>query len=93
MNAYIFAYNNALGDRAKVKIVLNKIPEIANYRAQLLPNVFFLVSEYSAHDLAIIIKRHFPKECAFLISEIGPNKQGYLDQLEWKIINDKPAVR
>ena len=90
--AYIFAYNEKFGDRVNVKKALDAIPQILNYRADLIPNVFYLVSEHEAQALSDAIKAKFPQECAFIISECTNNKQGYLTQEAWNILNNAPLA-
>ena len=89
--SYVFIYDNTLGDRETVRDFIDKIPGILNWRSDAIPNAFYLVSELSAAELASLIAPLRKSETvAFLVCEITANKQGFMDEKTWKVINEKP---
>jgi hypothetical protein len=86
---YLLVYSGRLGTRDHVKACLESIPEVITWRYDL-PSAFYLVSEASAATLTEAIRK-----CAllpnprFLLTEISPNRQGYLVKDSWAFIRDE----
>jgi small-conductance mechanosensitive channel len=87
--AYIFVFNAELGGLDAVRDMLDKLPEVINWRLEL-PSTFFLVSELTADQLAIRIRESTKNKGRFIVAEITGNKQGWLYPKSWSIINNKP---
>jgi hypothetical protein len=90
--AYIFIYSQRFGDREFVKGVVNRIPEITNWRYDL-PNTFYLVSELSADELAKRVTEVAGKKARHLITELSENSQGLLPRKTWHLLNEKEHLR
>jgi hypothetical protein len=91
---YLFLYSDAVGTREVVKDSLNKINEITDWRYEL-PNSFYLISELSAQDLANKFKEVINRQTGmtFIISEIGQNSYGWLNQESWHLIQNKSRMK
>ena len=57
--------------------------------AYSLPNTFYLISDMSAEDLYDIFQKLNQEHGGFLISEVGPNTQGWLPRRTWTLLNEK----
>ena len=86
--SYLFAYNDVIGSREEIKTYLNSLPQILNWRYEL-PNSFYLVSELSADESADLILKFTNKKGFFIVTELNPNKQGWLPKKSWAVINKK----
>ena len=87
IKAYIFVYSDNLGSREEVKKCIDSIPQVNTWRYDM-PNSFYLISENSADEIARAI-HDFTGKTRFLVSEITPNKQGWLSKETWHLINNK----
>jgi hypothetical protein len=86
--AYLFVFNNALGEMDNVLEFLDKKSEILNWRRDL-PNAVYLISESTAGELAKIVREYSQDKGNFLITEVTANKQGWLPKSTWKFLNEK----
>lgn len=84
---YLLVYSNDLGTRQEVKDAIDLMPEISHWRYDL-PNCFYLLSESSADEIAKLIRAKLGNK-RFLITEITSNRQGWLPQKSWDVINKK----
>ena len=87
MKAYLLVYSNGLGTVEQVKECLDSIHGL-QWRKEL-PNSFYLLSERSALEISRLIRKCRPGTAAFLVSEITPNKNGWLVRDSWDFINQK----
>lgn len=85
--AYLFAYANSLGDRDTVKNVLNNLRVVEKWRYDM-PNSFYLVSEYSAKQIAQEIRGLVNDKGRFIVSEISENSYGWLTDGSWHLIQN-----
>ncbi|WP_421920101.1 hypothetical protein [Marinifilum sp.] len=85
--AYLFVYSDNLGTRDEVKNCMDNIPEVYTWRYDM-PNSFYIISEYSADEIARAINSYTGKT-RFIVSEITDNKQGWLSEDTWYLINNK----
>ena len=85
--AYLFVYSNDLGTREIVKNAVDSIESIILWRYDL-PNSFYLISTSSAIELSKTIRMKLGDK-RFIITEISSNKQGWLPQKSWHLINNK----
>lgn len=86
--SYLFVYSDDLGTREQVKDCVDSLREVIHWKYDM-PNCFYLISENSAVRLAELIRGVLGNH-RFLITEIkGDNKQGWLPQSTWDLINKK----
>jgi hypothetical protein len=85
--AYLLVYNDALGSREDVKRCLEGMSEVINWRYDL-PHSFYIVSEEDAHTLGRIIRERIGAG-RFIITEVTPNKGGWLPSDTWYLLNNK----
>lgn len=85
--AYILVYSDKLGTREQVKKCMDSIKEVYTWRYDM-PNSFYIISDYSADQIAKAI-HDFTGNTRFLVSEITSNKQGWLSDDTWYLINNK----
>ena len=85
--AYIFVYSDKLGTRDEVIKCLDNILEVHTWRYDM-PNSFYIISDYSADEIAHSI-HNFTGKTRFIVSEITSNKQGWLSEETWFLINNK----
>jgi len=84
--SYLLVYSDSWS-RESVKNCLSSIPEVINWRYDM-PNCFYIISEDTATNIATSIRRKLGNK-RFLITEISPNKQGWLPSDTWYLINNK----
>lgn len=87
--AYLLVYNADVGTRDSLLQIIDTMPEVTNWRYEL-PYTFYLISELSANDLAHRLRTLTGDKGRFLITEVSPNKQGWLPKDSWHFLNDKP---
>lgn len=85
--AYILVYSDKLGTREEVKNCMDNIPEVITWRYDM-PNSFYIISEKSAGEIAEAI-HDFTGKTRFLVTEITSNRQGWLPDDTWYLINNK----
>ena len=86
--SYLFVNSDNLGTREQVKDCVDNLREVIHWRFDM-PNCFYLISESSAVRLAYLIRGVLGNH-RFLITEIkSNNKQGWLPQTTWDLINNK----
>ena len=85
--SYLLVYNDNFGTREEAKEVLNKIAEISNWRYDM-PYMFYIVSEYSAKQIASKIREHIGKG-AFIVTENTDNSYGWLNGESWYLLQNK----
>ncbi|MEQ9007891.1 MAG: hypothetical protein RLN96_09555 [Pseudomonadales bacterium] len=83
--AYLFAYSSQLGDRDSIKELLNSNYMVSKWRYDM-PNSFYIISDYSAHQLADEIFRLGGSKGRFIVTEIPDNSWGWLTEESWHLI-------
>lgn len=86
--SYLFTYNEVIGSREEVGKYLDSLSQIINWRYDI-PNSFYLVSELSADQISDLILKFTNKKGLFIVTEITSNKQGWLPEKTWAVINKK----
>lgn len=86
--AYLFIYSDSVGAREQVVAHLNSMPSIAYWRYDM-PNVFYLVSEDSADEIAKKFENLAGTGGKFIFSEYNGNAQGRLTEESWFLLNNK----
>lgn len=86
--AYLFVYDQTTGDREKVKAVLNGISMVNKWRYDM-PNTFYIISDYTAEQLARAIRKSIGDKGRFIVSEIPSNSFGWLTGESWYLIQNK----
>ena len=89
--SYLLVYSDSLGTRDQVKNCLSDIEEVTTWRYDM-PNSFYVISDYSADEVARAIRENLGKG-RFLLTEISSNKQGWLPNETWYLINNKKHKR
>lgn len=84
---YLLVYSGAVGDRGRVKGILNQLYMIDTWRYDL-PNCFYIVSEYSAKQISEELRSKFSKKGRFIVSEIPSNSYGWLAEGSWHLIQN-----
>ena len=91
MKAYLLVYSDSLGTREQVKNCVSKIEEVHTWRYDM-PNSFYIISEYSANEIAQSIRRVLGNN-RFIVTEISvSNRQGWLPKETWHLINQKNTI-
>lgn len=85
--AYILVYSDNLGTREEVIKCMDSISQVYTWRYDI-SNSFYIISDYSADEIARAI-HDFTGKTSFLVSEITSNKQGWLSEDTWYLINNK----
>jgi len=86
--AYLLLYDSFLGDRDAVKDTLNQMYMIDKWRYDM-PNSFYIISEYSAEQIANEIRKKSGDKGKFIVSEIPANSYGWLTNESWYLIQNK----
>jgi hypothetical protein len=86
-HAYILVYSDILGTREEVTKCMDSISQVLTWRYDM-PNSFYIISDNSADEIARAINK-FTGKTNFLVSEITSNKQGWLSEETWYLINNK----
>jgi len=86
--AYILVYSSTLGSRRQVKNWLEEIPEVLLWRYDM-PNCCYIVSDASAQQLSNALRTKSGGKGRFLITEVSPNKQGWLPPETWYMFRHK----
>ena len=71
-----------------MKDFVDDCPDIRYWRYDL-PNTFYLVSDLSAEKLAAAVQKFNAERGRFLICEVGRNKEGWLPERTWHLLNRK----
>jgi hypothetical protein len=90
--AYLLVYNDEVGTREQVRTYIDSLAQVINWRIEL-PNSMYLISESSAEDLATLFRKFTLDKGRFLITELGPNRQGWLPPDSWTLFNEKHDPR
>jgi hypothetical protein len=89
MNCFALMYMGA--DRQTMIDLIDKIPEIVNWRAS--NGVIFIISEKNENWISEKIHAGLPQDTAFLVSTITiDSSQGYLDKDSWDFIRNPRRV-
>jgi hypothetical protein len=87
--SYLLIFDNEVGTSEELREYLNSLPQILNWRTDTIPNSIYIVSELSADEIASFVKTINKNDGAFLVTEITPNKQGWMIKDTWTMINKK----
>jgi len=87
--SYILCYDDAFGDRDKVKGYMNSIPQITHWRYDL-PHCFYVVSTSSSADIITNqLRRLSGEQGRFFFMQYHENSQGWLTAESWYLLNNK----
>lgn len=84
--SYIFVYNDTVGTRDAVQAALDKMRTIITWRYDM-PNVFYIVSEGQANDLAREFESVHGDRGRYIFVEYSRNAQGRLTNESWDLLN------
>lgn len=83
---YLLCHN---GKRDEVQSLIDSSDYVLTWRYDM-PNMFYLVSEHSAGEIGSDIKKRRTSEFRFLVIEGNTdNKQGWLPERTWYLLNNK----
>jgi len=88
MRKSYFVYNDTVGTLEEVRTVLDKMSYVYTWRYDM-PNVFYIVSDYSADQLAKQFEGFAGTEGRFIFLEYTGNSQGRLTGESWFLLNNK----
>jgi len=86
--AYLLVYDPNTGDRDSVKGILDQMYLIDKWRYDM-PNCFYIISEYSAEQIAKEIREKSDSSGRFIVSQIPANSFGWLTAESWYLIQNK----
>lgn len=86
--SYLLVYNDLVGTQDQVKEYLNRMPKVATWRYDM-PNVFYIISEYSADQIAKDFESIAGTKGRFIFLEYNGNAQGRLTGETWFLLNNK----
>jgi hypothetical protein len=86
--SYLFVYNDEVGTRDQVKEILNRMKIVVYWRYDM-PNLFYVVSNNSAFELASEFEKLKGTSGRFIFSEYNGNAQGRLTGESWYLLNNK----
>ena len=86
--SYLFVYNDTVGTRDQVKNVIDKMSYVITWRYDM-PNVFYIISEYLAGDLAQQFESFNGTKGQFVFQEYTANAQGRLTGETWFLLYNK----
>jgi hypothetical protein len=87
---YILSHNSKFGTHEEIVAFINSCELIRTWRREL-PFCYFLVSESSAEEICVEIRKQFSNvdgDTAYLVAELNANCQGLLEDRSWFIINE-----
>ena len=86
MRSYVLVFNDTVASRQSMLDFLDTRSEVLNWYAFSGEGIF-VVSEYTAHELAAIIHQQFPA-LFFVVSEVVPARNdGFLPSVAWDFVN------
>lgn len=88
MRAYLFIYNAQVGSQEEVKEYLNRMTLVSHWRFDM-PNVFYVLSESSAEQLAKEFEGLAGTKGRFIFLEYSTNSQGRLTSETWYLLSNK----
>jgi hypothetical protein len=86
--AYLFIYDNAVGNREEIKAALNQMSKIKTWRFDM-PNCFYIISEDSASDIYEEFESINGARGKFLFIEASDNRQGQMLKDTWHFLRNK----
>ncbi len=86
--SYLFIYSNTVGAREEVKNHLNTMQSVITWRFDM-PNVFYIVSENSANEIAKEFESKAGTNGRFIFLEYNENAQGRLTSDSWHLLSNK----
>jgi len=86
--SYLFIYSNKVGSNEEIKGCLNRMSTVTDWRTEI-SNVFFVVSTYSAHDIAKEFEGIRGSSGRFVFVEYNTNAQGRLTSEAWYLLKNK----
>ncbi len=86
--AYLLAFSDDLGTRDQVKECLEKMSSVILWRYDMT-NAFYIISESAANTIANELMQYITNGGRFIVTEISDNKEGWLTEESWYIMNHK----
>lgn len=85
MKSYIFVFSGGVAERDILVEILNKTPEIYTWRYDM-ESCFYLLSNYTARQIAESIKRQHPSIGRHVITKFGDEYWGELTTDSWYML-------
>lgn len=86
--AYLFIYDNQVGEREKVKSTIETMSYVLTWRFDM-PNMFYIVSEHSAEQLYQQFASINGTNGRFMFIEASTNRQGQMLPDTWYLLTHK----
>ncbi|MCK7595811.1 hypothetical protein M0G74_00845 [Microbulbifer sp. CAU 1566] len=86
--AYLFIYDSKVGSRDELKEIFNKMQRVRTWRFDM-PNMFYVISEYSAEELYEEFIEFNGKKGKFMFVEASSNRQGLMLSDTWYLLTHK----
>lgn len=86
--SYLFLYDDSVGSREQLKVVLNSMPQVTTWRFDL-PHCFYVISPYSADDLYNAFVQKNGAKGRFMFIEASANRQGLMLPDTWYLLTHK----
>ncbi|NKQ09214.1 hypothetical protein [Pseudomonas sp. SST3] len=86
--AYIFIYDDVVGDREKLKNLFNRMSTVKTWRFDM-PHCFYVISENSAAELYEEFVSLNGRMGKFLFIEASENRQGQMIRDTWHLLRNK----
>ncbi len=86
--AYLLVFNTSFADRKAIIDTLNICDTVITWRYDL-SHAIYIISEYSAHDIAKELESHLGTQGRYLVLEYTENSQGRLTGESWYLLNNK----
>lgn len=86
--AYLLIYDDKLGTREEIKGFLDRMPIVETWRYDM-PNMFYIISIYTAKQIAEQIRELSGAKGKFIITENTENSYGWLNSDSWYLLQNK----
>ena len=90
--AYLFIYNDMVGDREELKNILNDMSTVITWRFDI-PHCFYIISENSADEIYEEFFTKVGQKGRYMFIEASSNSQGQMLEDTWYLLqhqNHKP---
>jgi len=86
--AYLLIYADKVGTREEIKSYLNRMPIVETWRYDM-PNMFYIISTYTAKQIAEQIRELSGTNGKFIVTENTENSYGWLNGDSWYLLQNK----
>ena len=86
-NSYLLIYEDELGTREEIKDLLNRMQIVETWRYDM-PNMFYIISTYTAQQIAIQIHELTGGKGRFIVTDYTNNTYGWLFDDSWYLLQN-----